>query len=64
MTAQGNQNQSVQCFRCLKFFRLPQTMGTDPYPVQCLHCGYLHTYGDAKQALWPEWNEKKWVNRY
>jgi hypothetical protein len=28
-------------------------MGTDPYPIQCLHCGYMHTYHDARAALWP-----------
>lgn len=52
-SASGNQNPQVCCFRCLKWFRLPQTIGTDPYPIQCLHCGYMHTYHDAKLGLWP-----------
>lgn len=49
----GNINASVACFRCLKYFRLPQTLGTDPFPIQCLHCGYMHTSHDAKSAMWP-----------
>ena len=60
----GNQNASVQCFRCLKFFRLPQTLGTDPWPVQCLHCDYMHTSHDGDSAMWPRWDDKKWVSRY
>lgn len=49
----GNQNPAVKCFRCEKQFRLPQKMGEDPYPIQCPYCGYMHTYNDARMALWP-----------
>jgi hypothetical protein len=59
MPITGNQTASVQCHRCNKYFRLPQTMGTDPWPVQCLHCGYAHTYNDARMSLWPMWDEEK-----
>ena len=52
-SAWSNQGASVQCFRCHKYFRMPQTMGTDPWPVQCLHCGYMHTSHDGKSAMWP-----------
>jgi hypothetical protein len=52
---------SVQCFGCHKFFRLPQTMGTNPWPVQCKHCGHIHTENDGLAAMWPRWGDNgKW----
>jgi DNA-directed RNA polymerase subunit RPC12/RpoP len=44
---------TVQCFRCLKFFPLPDMTQDEPYPIQCTHCGYAHTVNDATAAQWP-----------
>jgi hypothetical protein len=60
----GNQNHSVACFQCLKYFRLPQTLSTDPWPVQCTHCGYAHTSRHAKAALWPAFQNGRWIPGY
>ena len=49
-----NPRATVECFRCHKYFHLPTvTLGVDPFPVQCAHCGYAHTSHDAKSAQWP-----------
>lgn len=47
---------TVPCWRCAKLFRLPASAfdnKADPWPIQCAHCGYAHTYNDAKSAQWP-----------
>lgn len=49
----GERTASVACFGCLKYFRLPQTMGTHPWPIQCPSCGYMHTEEEGKMAFWP-----------
>ncbi len=47
----------VVCFRCEMPFPLPVAAvtkcDTDPWPVQCTKCGYVHTLSDAKDAFWP-----------
>ena len=58
-----NMNASVPCQRCGKYFKLPQTLGTDPWPVQCLHCGYVHTSHDGDAAFWAIFENGKWTPR-
>lgn len=49
-----NQNPQVACFGCRQAFRIPQTLGTNPWPVACSKCGHLHSEEDAKSAFWPK----------
>ena len=52
-TLPAKRTATVQCFRCEKYFPLPDMTQDDTYPVQCTHCGYAHTYNDARIAEWP-----------